>query len=323
MSILELFCSVDDFWQQFAPNWQRTLVTSGQRKRWRATEMPPSELMTIVILFHHPHYRTFKAYYTEYVQCHLRSEFPRLVSYQRFIELMPTLLVPLVTYLDTQLGRCSGISFIDSTSLAVCRNPHIHQHRVFAGRAARGKTSVGWFYGFKLHLVVNDQGELLAFCLTPGNVDDRRPVPKLVSRLFGKLFGDKGYLSQPLVEELLVTHGVHLITKLRKRMRNRLLEMSDKLLLRKRAIIETINDQLKNICQIEHSRHCSPINFLVNLVSGLITYCHRPQKPSLGLHPPRSFRGLAYPELILKNGNLCSQACIISGAIKLFRIFCR
>jgi len=283
MSILELFCSVDDFWQQFAPNWQNSLLAAGQRQRMRATQMHPSEMMTIIILFHQSHYRTFKAYYTEYVQRHLRSEFPTQVSYQRFVELMPTLLVPLVAYLHTQLGRCTGISFIDSTSLAVCRNPRIHQHRVFAGRAARGKTSVGWFYGFKLHLVVNDQGELLAFCLTPGNVDDRHPVPKLVKGFVGKLFGDKGYLSQPLAQHLLVTQGLHLITKLRKRMRNRLLDLSDKLLLRKRAIIETINDQLKNIGQIEHSRHRSPINFLVNLVAGLIAYCHQPKKPSLGL----------------------------------------
>ena len=135
----------------------------------------------------------------------------------------------------------------------------------------------------KLHLVVNDEGDLLAFCLTPGNVDDRRPVPKLAHRLFGTLFGDKGYLSQPLAEQLLVTQGLRLITKLRKKMRNRLLVLSDKLLLRKRAIIETINDQLKNVCQIEHSRHRSPINFLVHLIAGLIAYCQQPKKPSLHL----------------------------------------
>ena len=283
MSILELFCSVDDFWLQFAPQWQVTLLKAGQRQRLRATQMYPSEMMTIMILFHQSHYRTFKAYYTEYVQQHLCSEFPTLVSYNRFVELMPTLLVPLLAYLHTQMGQCTGISFIDSTKLVVCHNARIHQHRVFAGRAARGKTSVGWFYGFKLHLVVNDQGQLLAFCLTPGNVDDRRPVPKLVKGLIGKLFGDKGYLSQPLAEHLLVTQGLELITKLRKRMRNQLLAWSDKLLLRKRAIIETINDQLKNVYQIEHSRHRSPINFLVNLVAGLIAYCHQPKKPSLGL----------------------------------------
>jgi hypothetical protein len=130
MSILELFCSVDDFWLQFAPNWQSTLLATGQRERWRATQMHPSEMMTIRILFQQSHYRTFKAYYTEYVQAHLRSEFPTLVSYQRFVELMPTLLVPLVAYFHTQLGRCTGISFIDSTSLAVCHNARIPQHRV-------------------------------------------------------------------------------------------------------------------------------------------------------------------------------------------------
>src|SRR5947208_941582 len=291
MSILELFCSVDDFWQQFSPNWHQDLLTSGQRQRLRATQLHSSEIMTIVILFQQSHYRTFKAYYTEYVQRHLRGEFPTLVSYQRFAELMPTVLVPLVAYLHTQLGSCTGISFIDSTSLAVCHNARIHQHLVFAGRAARGKTSVGWFYGFKLHLVVNDQGELVAFCLTPGNVDDRHPVPKLVTGLLGKLFGDKGYLSQPLAQQLLVTQGLQLITKLRKMMHNRLLDWSDKLLLRKRAIIETITDQLKNISQIEHSRHRSPINFPATRLAGLNAYCHQPKKPSLGVQLPPLAQG--------------------------------
>jgi hypothetical protein len=290
MSILDLYCAVDDFWQAFAPHWQQDLLTAGQRRRLRRTALHPSELMTIVIAFHQSHYRTFKAYYTEHVQQHWRSEFPHLVSYARFVALLPTVLVPLTAYLHSQLGSCTGISFVDSTDLTVCHNARIPQHRVFAGRARRGKTSVGWFFGFKLHLVVNDRGELLAFCLTPGNVDDRRPVPKLlrrVRRLFGKLFADRGYISQPLAEQLLVEQGVSLITKLRKNMHNRLLDLSDKLLLRKRAIIETIYDQLKNICQIEHTRHRSPVNFLVNLVAGLIAYCHQPKKPALDLDPYR------------------------------------
>ncbi len=117
--------------------------------------------------------------------------------------------------------------------------------------------------------MVNDRGELLAFCLTPGNVDDRRPVPRLVRRLFGKLFGDRGYISQALAEQLFTTHGIVLITKLRKNMRERTLAYTDKLLLRKRAIIETVNDQLKNICQIEHTRHRSPFNFVGHLLAGL------------------------------------------------------
>lgn len=147
--------------------------------------------------------------------------------------------------------------------------------------ARRGKTSVGWFYGFTLHLVVNDRGEVLAFCLTPGNVDDRRPVPRLVRRLFGKLFGDRGYISQALTEQLFTTQGLPLITNVRKNMRERLLTYTDKLLLRKRALIESINDQLKNVCQIEHARHRSPYNFVVHLLAGLAAYCHQPKKPSL------------------------------------------
>ena len=288
MSILDLYCSVDDFWQTFAPHWRQDLLGAGPRRRPRATALHPSEIMTLVIAFHQSHYRTFKAYYTEHVQAHWRAEFPHLVSYPRFVALLPTVLVPLTAYLHSQLGTCTGISFADSTALAVCHNARIGQHRVFAGRARRGKTSVDWFFGFKLHLVVNDRGEVLAFCLTPGHVDDRRPLPKLlrrVRRLFGKLFADRGYVSQPLAEQLLVEQGIHLITKLRKNMRNRLLDVSDKLLLRKRAIIETIYDQLKNICQIEHTRHRSPVNFLVNLVAGLCAYCHQPKKPSLDLDP--------------------------------------
>ena len=145
-----------------------------------------------LLLFQQSGYRTFKGFYTQHVQTQLCAEFPQLLSYTRFVALIPRVLLPLAVYLQTQLGTYTGISFVDSTSLAVCQNARITQHRVFAVDARRGKTSVGWFYGFKLHLVVNDRGELLAFCLTPGNVDDRRPVPRLVRRLFGKLFGDRG-----------------------------------------------------------------------------------------------------------------------------------
>ena len=262
MSILDLYCSVDAFWQRFEPLWERELLASGRRHRRRSTRLHPAEILTILILFQQSGYRTFKGFYTQHVQVHLHQEFPGLLSYPRFVALMPRYLVPLAIYLHTQLGACSGISFIDSTSLAVCHPARIQQHRVFRVDARRGKTSVGWFYGFKLHLVVNDRGELLAFCLTPGNTDDRRPVPRLVRRLFGRLFGDKGYISRPLAERLFLDQGVRLITKLRKNMRNILLPFADHLLLRKRALIETIIDQLKNVCQIEHSRHRSPYNFL-------------------------------------------------------------
>lgn len=281
-SLLELFCDVDDFCQVFVPGWQKQLLSSAEMHRQRERSLSVSEIMTILIHFHQSHYRDFKAYYSEYVLERLRGEFPGLVSYTRFVEFIPSVLVPLCVYLRRScLGVCTGISFVDSTALAVCKNPRIHSHRVFAGLAERGKTSTGWFFGFKLHLIFNDQGELLNLMLTPGNVDDRRPVPKMVEKLFGKLFGDKGYISQTLREELLRTFNVQLVTGIRSNMKNILMPLMDKILLRKRAIVETIIDQLKNISQIEHSRHRSPINFLVNLLCGLIAYCRQPKKPSL------------------------------------------
>ena len=139
-----------------------------------------------------------------------------------------------------------------------------------------------WFFGFKLHLVINDRGELLSVRLTPGNTDDRRPVPELVKGLFGKLFGDKGYISQPLFD-LLYGEDVQLVTKLKRGMKNRLMPVFDKIMLRKRAIVESVMDQLKNISQIEHTRHRSVANCLVNLVAGLIAYTWREKKPSLNI----------------------------------------
>jgi hypothetical protein len=281
MSLLNLFVAVDDFCQMLTAQSERPLL--GQDKRsGRRPALAMSEVMTIIIYFHMSRYRDFKTYYTQYVIKHLQGEFPHLVSYTRFVELMPPALWPLCLYLKTRFGPVTGISFIDATALPVCHNRRIQRHKVFDGLAARGKTSMGWFFGFKLHLVVNDCGELLAFYLTPGNVDDRQPVPHLAKRLFGKLFGDKGYISQPLTDQLL-EQEVQLITGLRKNMKNRLLALFDKLMLRKRALIETITDQLKNISQVAHTRHRSVDNFLVNLVAGLIAYTHQPKKPSLNL----------------------------------------
>lgn len=282
-SLLELFCAVDDFCQTYEPQWRQLQLTSGVRQRNRTGQLSPSEIMTLLILFHQSHYRHFKAFYCEHVQSHLRAEFPGLVSYTRFVELIPTVVMPLAAYARHCQGQCTGISFVDATALAVCANHRIPAHRVFAGLARRGKTSLGWFYGFKLHLVVNDCGDLVAFALTPGNVDDRQVVPQFAKQLFGKLFGDRGYVSQPLVKALLENFRLHLITPIKAKMKNRLMLETDKLLLRKRAIIETVIDQLKNISQIEHARHRSPINFVVNVLCGLIAYCHQPKKPSLQL----------------------------------------
>lgn len=283
-SLLPLFCSVDDFCREFLPAWERRLLESGSRRRTRARSLSTSEVMTILIAFHRSHYRDFKAFYNERVLADWRPEFPGLVSYNRFVEFTPSALVPLLCYLFSRFGACTGITFADSTPVGVCRNPRIGSHRTFSGLARRGKTSFGWFFGFKLHLLINDRGELLAVALTPGNVDDRTPLPGLLRQvrcLFGRLFADKGYLSAALRQRLRDGFGVELITRLKKNMKNALMPLEDKLLLRRRAIIESVVDQLKNVSQIEHTRHRSPANFLVNLLCGLIAYTHQPKKPSL------------------------------------------
>ena len=287
MSLVELFCDVDDFCQELDMLLFAGSQIGRKESRGGKPRMSMSEMMTIAIYFHMEGYRNFKTFYISKVRGSLSSEFPRTLSYNRFVELQPRLLVPLCLYLRSRFGQCTGISFIDATPLAVCHNKRISRHKVFDGVAARGKTSMGWFYGFKLHLIINELGEILAFCVTPGNVDDRKPVPKLADGLFGKLFGDKGYIKKALFKKLF-EDGLSLFTPLRKDMHNKLMTLQDKLLLRKRSIIETVNDQLKNISQIEHSRHRSVFNFGVNLIAGLVAYTHQEKKPMLHLSDDES-----------------------------------
>src|SRR5438270_8429234 len=282
MDIVTIFCDIDDFCHSlFAREQPQLPAHSGPKKR-RASSLSLSEVMTILVWFHASHYRTFKHYYLDSVLPSKRAEFPGLPSYTRFVELIPWTLLPLCAYLQTRKGQTTGIQFIDSLPIRVCHNRRIGSHKVFAGLAQRGKSSMGWFYGFKLPLVINDQGELLAFALTPGNRDDRRPVKKLVRQLWGKLFGDRGYLSQELFEQLWA-QGLQLITKLKRNMKNHLMPTIDKLLLRKRALIECVNDQWKNISQIEHTRHRSSTNGIVNILAAVVAYTFQPKKPALDL----------------------------------------
>lgn len=282
-SLTALFCSIDDFCQKNLPLLAQTALPPIKGCRRRARSLSESEIMTILVAFHQSHCRNFKAFYLGYVRLHWAAAFPGLVSYNRFVEFLPSVLVLLLRYLKSLFGKCSGISFVDSTALAVCHNRRISQHKVFKQTAQRGKTSVGWFFGFKLHLVVSESGELLNVTVTTGNTDDRKPVPDLLRSVFGKVFGDKGYISQKL-QEALLAQNIELITKPRKNMKAekiRPLSATDQWLLRKRAIIETVIDQLKNISQIEHTRHRAPSGFLWNLTAALIAYCHQPKKPSI------------------------------------------
>ncbi len=276
-----LFCSVDDFWKRFQSDWAQHLIGSGKAKRGPEPELSVSEMMTIVILFHQSNYRSFKHFY-EHIRAYFRSYFPKLISYNRFVHTMRSLFIPLFAYLLHHVGAVSGIAFIDSTSIAVCHNKRIRRNKVFKNLAKRGKTTSGWFYGFKLHLIINDKGEILAFQLTQGSVSDVSMVETLSKGIIGKLFGDKGYVSAELSQKLL-QRGLQLFTTIKSNMKQKLIGLKDKLLLRKRSLIETVNDQLKNISQIEHTRHRSPHNFLINLLAGIGAYSLQPKKPSLNL----------------------------------------
>ena len=282
MDRLTIFCEIDDFCREFEPKLNQQMLAAGTRRRIKPTRLSRAEVMTILVLFQQSGFRDLKRFYTKVVCQYWRKDFPNLLSYQRFVEVQRESLILLGALMQTRLGKCSGVSFVDSSKIAVCHNLRIKQNKVFDGVAKRGKTSTGWFYGFKIHLIVSDTGEILAWQITLGNVDDRQPAPKMAQSLWGKLFGDKGYISQTL-SELLGAENVQLITKVKKNMQNKFVNFFDKLLLRKRAIIESINNQLKNISQIEHTRHRSVWNFYTNVVAGLIAYTYQAKKPNLQL----------------------------------------
>ena len=228
--IIKIFCSVDDFCKEIDKVMEGHLLgTEGPKKlRNRKFSMSDSEVITILILFHLMNYRDLKHFYINHVQKNMKSEFPVTVSYNRFVELQRKAFLPMCIYLKSfRLGTCTGISFIDSTPIKACHIKREKQNKVFKGLAIKGQCSIGWFFGFKLHLVINDKGEIIDFLFTPGNTDDRQPLKdkNFHKKLFGKLFGDKGYISQTLFEEMFID-GIHLITKPRKNMKKAMLRSS-------------------------------------------------------------------------------------------------
>lgn len=278
--VTEIFCVIDEFCKEYDQIVDKALLGNPSK---RPAVMSKSEIITIAVLFHLGGFRTFKHFYIYYVQKHMQEEFPRTVSYNRFTELMQGNLMAMTLFLKSCcLGDCTGISFVDSTPIRVCKNKRIKRNKVFKGIANTGKSTMGWFYGFKLHIVINDKGEILTFTITQASEDDRAPLKqeRFLDKIFGKLFADKGYVGKDLAK-LLFVDGIQLITNIKNNMKNCLMTLSDKILLRKRSVIETVNDELKNICQIEHSRHRSFGNFLSNMISGLIAYSFLPKKPQI------------------------------------------
>jgi len=269
--VTEFYVEMDDFYLEFTKMTENRpkIEESTVKRRNRASKLSDSEMMSIYLLFHFGQFTNFKHFYLYYVSKHLDDLFPDLISYERFNARQERVLLPLMMYLKYKgLGKSRGINYIDSTLLRVCHIKREKQNKVFKGVATKGKSTMGWFFGFKLHLIINDRGELLSFYLTKGNVDDRNieVMTAMTKEIFGKLFGDKGYISQAL-SELLFQDGVQLITKVRKNMKKQNLSDIDAILLRKRALVESVNDELKNMCKIEHTRHRSVKGFLVNIVA--------------------------------------------------------
>lgn len=278
--IEEIFCEIDDFCKEYYQDQSEYLLANPKRERVRYCRMSSSEIMTILILFHLSHYRTFKDFYQECVIKYMQSYFPDLVSYNRFLELKSFVIPILAIYMKYKYGSETGMYYIDSTTLKVCRNQRIYRHKVFDKIAKRGKSSMGWFFGFKLHLVINTLGEIMSFCLTPGNVDDRKPMASLFKNLKGTACGDRGYISKSKTKTLF-EKGLNFITKTKANMKRVVRTNFEKYLLAQRSIVETVIEQLKSICLIEHSRHRKPDNFLANTLSALIAYTLKPRKPSI------------------------------------------
>lgn len=283
--VTEIFYLCDDFTKEFEKSYKNRVLNqdNGKKTRNKPNKLSHSEVMTILISFHLGGHRNLKHYYIFYVSKHMTSEFPKLVSYNRFVELQQQAAFPLVLFLKLcRMGNCTGISFVDSTTVKVCHIKREKQNKVFAGTATKGKSTIGWFFGFKLHIIINDKGEIINFVITQGNVDDREPLNSetFIKSVFGKLYADRGYISQKL-KEILFVDGIHFVYKLRNNMKGGELPLQDKINLRKRAVIESVNDELKNICQIEHTRHRSFTNFVTNMIAGLLAYSFLPKKPSI------------------------------------------
>lgn len=274
-----LFCALDDFAKTYQ-EWECHHLIPTDRKRRRQGKLSLSEMLFIMVLFHLAPFKNFKMFYVYGVCDKYRNCFRDIPTYDRFIQVMPRLFMPLTILLHSLSGEETGIYFADSTPLKVCHNQRIYNHKVFDGLAARGKSTMGWFFGFKLHVVINHKGEIMACKITPGNIDDRAVLDQLTKSLKGKLYADKGYISQKLFQSLW-NRGLQLITGIRKNMKNYLMPMLDKILLRKRFIVETVFDNLKSSMGLEHSRHRSPINAMIHIFSCLVAYNYKSNKPKI------------------------------------------
>jgi Transposase DDE domain len=250
--------------------WEQSKLLPSDKKLHREGSLRLCELITIVLYFYLSPCKDFKNYYLYFLPAKYPNYF-KLVSYPRIVQLWPSLVLPLILLLHQLKGEQTGIYFIDSTKLQICHNKRTSSNRVFGKKAKIGKSSYGWFMGYKLHIIINNKGEIMAIKITKANASDLSCATILSKGLEGKLFGDKAYTSKKLFNALYST-GIRLFTGIRKDMKNYLLPLEDKLLMRKRSLIESVFNVLKNRMNLEHTRHRSPINFLVHILACLASY---------------------------------------------------
>ena len=282
--LVEVFCEVDDFCKAFQPQWQAHQIAASYKPRGPKSSLADSELLTLLLMLHSSGFKYLKNFYNSPMGEVLRHYFPGMPCYERFVALQQRVFLPLMCFMFSRMGQKTGIYYIDSTALPVCHNRRISRHKTFKGLAARGKTSMGWCFGFKLHLVFNHLNEIVAVKLTPGKVHDGAPVEQLMQYLTGRLFGDKGYLGKKRAAALL-KRGLVLMTKVRKNMKALPLTLTDKLLLNARNMAETIIGHLKAFSSLNFPKHRAPLNAFLHLLATLTAYQLDPIKPTASFSP--------------------------------------
>jgi len=283
IDITALFVCIDDFAQSYLLAERQQQITDGskgKKRRQRAGMLSLGEMVLIEVLYHFSPFKDFKRFYQYGVCGELRGYFGDLPTYERFVILKKRLFMPMTVLLHCVLGEKTGLYFADSTPIKVCRNKRINRNKVFKDYAERGKSTMGWFYGLKLHVIFNQKGDIVAVKITPGNTDDRKALRTMLKGIKGKIYADKGYIGKQLFAELWLK-GIHLITGIKKNMKNYLMPYIDKVLLRKRYIAETSFGVMKQDMNLEHTRHRNPINALLSILACLVAYQFKPSKPKI------------------------------------------
>lgn len=284
--LIDIFIKADDVCKTIEKELLSKILASKDHEfhyKKPRCKMLESEIMTLLIFYHYSGFKCFEYFYKQFVMNELTSYFPKLLSYNRFVEILSSVALPMFIFAKSLCSESlhTGISFIDSKKLVVCHNRRIHQHKVFAGRASRGKSSTGWFFGFKIHLLINEKGELLDFDITPGNVADNNHglLKRILNKIKGLCFGDKGYATTLWKE--FYENGLKIITKIKGKTKSKLMTLQERYMLLKRPIIESVNDIFTSVFDLEHSRHRNPNNALTHMISCVCAYCFYPDKPSV------------------------------------------